>query len=722
MQSSKKDVKLSKVSSRNSVKFATHIRKYRRKRNQPEPETGEFFQPERSSNGFKTVGIKSSNNRELNSLINQNYLSGESYNLKILERIFDCVKVLDCNGDLIYMSRRGQQALEIDNFSVSRKINWFDLLEYQAAETAKVAIETAKQVGYSDCQFFCRTLKGTPKWWETFIVPISSENNEIEKLIAISRDITAQHIAEDQLCEKEQLISAIVETAPNLIYLYDLIENRNLYTNDKMEKMFGYSSAEVLKMGDQLLPTLVHPDDFAFTSEKMENVKQAKDGEIIRFEYRLRHKNGDWRWIISSESVFLRDADGQPIQKLGFVEDITEQKLADINMGEAQLQIRQAQKMEAIGKLSGGIAHDFNNLLAVIMLQVDMLDLQLAPDSPLRYRVGEIKSASARAASLTRQLLAFSRKQMLQPRAVNFNKTVKEMGSILHRLIGEDIELVMELESDLGLVLVDPDQVSQVLMNLAVNARDAMPDGGKLLIKTTNLSLTEKTRNKLASQPAGKYVQLMVTDTGCGMDSATQERIFEPFFTTKGAGKGTGLGLSTVYGIVKQSGGFIWVSSAPNRGTTFRIDMPCAHEADGSEKPEELHPEILLGKETILLVEDEELIRRAAFEVLRALGYHVLAAKDGVEALEIARGYERPIDLVLTDVIMPKMNGRDLIDRLRNIKSNFAVLFMSGYTDDIIARHGVLEEKTMFLEKPFAPTILATKVREAIEHRKIERK
>ena len=377
--------------------------------------------------------------------------------------------------------------------------------------------------------------------------------------------------------------------------------------------------------------------------------------------------------------------------------------------------MRQAQKMEAIGKLTGGIAHDFNNLLAVIILQVDMLNLQLKPDNPMYHRIGEIKSAANRAASLTKQLLAFSRKQMLQPRPTNLNRVISGMDEILHRLIGEDIELKIELAPDLGVCLVDPDQMSQVLMNLVVNARDAMPDGGSLMIKTANVQFSEETRSKFASQPAGNYVELTVADTGCGMDAATQERIFEPFFTTKEAGKGTGLGLSTAYGIVKQSEGFIWLESEVGKGTSFKVQLPVINKTVEQIVQTETPPAHLIGRETILLVEDEKVIRGASVEVLRMFGYSVLAASNGDEALEIAKNYEKPIHLLVTDVVMPKMNGKELAERIKAHRPEINVLYMSGYTDDIIARHGVLEEGIMFLEKPFTPSALGQKVREALK-------
>lgn len=383
------------------------------------------------------------------------------------------------------------------------------------------------------------------------------------------------------------------------------------------------------------------------------------------------------------------------------------------NLGATEEHLRQSSKIEAIGRLAGGIAHDFNNFLAVIMLHVDMLQLQLPPDSPLLFRVNEIKSVTNSAAAMVRQLLAFSRKQTLQPHPVVLNHIVKEFSKILRSLVGEHIEMQVNLDSDLGVVFVDQNQVTQVLMNLAVNARDALPNGGKIKIETSNIKIAETDEKRHTAQPIGDYVQLQFTDNGTGMSEPTKTKIFEPFFTTKEAGKGTGLGLATVYGIVKQSSGFIWVDSEINQGTCFRINFPRVAQSPAVVKPETVVP-IPRGSETILLVEDEELVRRAAVEVLNVLGYQVFEAGNGNQAIQLAEIYTQPIHLLLTDVVMPKMNGKELSERIKVLHPETAILFMSGYTDDIIAHHGILEENISFLGKPFSPSTLAIKVREVL--------
>lgn len=382
------------------------------------------------------------------------------------------------------------------------------------------------------------------------------------------------------------------------------------------------------------------------------------------------------------------------------------------NLGESEEHLRQSSKIEAIGRLAGGIAHDFNNFLAVIMLHTEMLQIQLPPDSPLRYRVNEIKAVTDNAAAMVRQLLAFSRKQTLQPHPIVLNRVVNEFSKILRSLIGEQIELKISLDKDLGIAFVDQNQMMQVLMNLAVNARDALPHGGIIEIETSNIFLSSEA-DRHPAQPAGKYVQMKISDNGIGMDEETRARIFEPFFTTKEAGKGTGLGLATVYGIVKQSDGFIWVDSRIGEGASFKIHFPRIDQIPAAVKAEET-VSIPHGSETILIVEDEEQVRRAAVEVLNVLGYQVFEAANGTQALQLAEIYKKPVDLLLTDVVMPKMNGKELAQKFLELHPEAAVLFMSGYTDDIIAHHGILDEEINFIGKPFSPSDLAVKVREAL--------
>ena len=392
-----------------------------------------------------------------------------------------------------------------------------------------------------------------------------------------------------------------------------------------------------------------------------------------------------------------------------FMEDITENRTLE-------MQLRQAQKMEAIGRLAGGIAHDFNNLLMVISGYSEFLLERIGPDPQLRGPAEEISNATQRATSLTRQLLAFSRKQMLAPKVLDLNEVVTENLKMLTRMIGEDIDLVMVPGEELGAVRADPGQIDQVIMNLAVNARDAMPQGGKLTIETANVTLDENFARTHSPLTAGDYVMLSISDTGVGMDSETQSRIFEPFFTTKGT-KGTGLGLSTVYGIVKQSGAYIFVDSQPQRGTAFRAYFPridvreeaaAAQESVGLPRPD-------YGQETILLVEDEDNLRRLSRHYLETQGYRILEAADGAAALQIANAHKGVIHLLLTDVVMPGMNGRELAHQISAQRSDVRVLFVSGYTENVVGRNGLLDAGVNLLQKPFTLPTLKEKVREVLD-------
>ena len=405
---------------------------------------------------------------------------------------------------------------------------------------------------------------------------------------------------------------------------------------------------------------------------------------------------------------------GRPAQ-LVLATDVTERKRAQDALRETEEQLRQAQKLEAVGRLAGGVAHDFNNLLTVISGYSEMTLRGLEADSPLCHRVEEIRRAAARAASLTSQLLAFSRKQVLQPMALDLNAVVSEMEKMLRRLIGEDVHLVTVLDPTLSRVKADPGQIVQVLMNLAVNARDAMPQGGKLTVETRNVYLDETYARRHVAVTPGRHVMLAVSDTGVGMDAETQAHIFEPFFTTKEVGKGTGLGLSTVYGIVKQSGGNVWVYSEPGHGSTFKVYFPRVGEGAQEYRRGAEPEEVLRGEETVLLAEDEETVRKLAREVLELYGYRVLEAAGGGAALLICERHAGPIQLLVTDVVMPEMGGRELAARLAPLRPEMRVLYMSGYTDSAIAHQGVLEDRADFIQKPFTPEALARKVREVLD-------
>jgi len=387
------------------------------------------------------------------------------------------------------------------------------------------------------------------------------------------------------------------------------------------------------------------------------------------------------------------------------------------NQSRLEEQLAQSQKMDAVGQLAGGVAHDFNNILTVIMSYSSLLLSDFEEKDPRREDVQEISNAATRASGLTSQLLAFSRKQLLEPRVISVNSVVIGLEKLLRRLIGEDIELATTLEPDLFLIHADPGQLEQVLINLSVNARDAMPDGGRLHITTSNTELfMGHTDGRLAAAP-GEYIMVAVTDTGTGMTREVQNRVFEPFFTTKLQGKGTGLGLSTVYGIVKQSGGDVWIYSEPGHGTTFKVYFPRVTDREADAPLWEETETAVGGNETVLIVEDDASLRALSARILEGNGYTVLLARNGLEALAIADGHDGHIDLVASDVVMPKMNGRPLVEKLLESRPEMRVLFMSGYTDDEVMRRGVIDGRTAFLQKPFTPAQFAKKVRDVLDQK-----
>ena len=432
--------------------------------------------------------------------------------------------------------------------------------------------------------------------------------------------------------------------------------------------------------------------------------KTLEHGSILEL-LQIRIQRRDGTTIPAEVSASVVEIGGKQFV-MGLVRNVSERDA----MAE---QLRLAQKMEAVGQLAGGVAHDFNNLLTAILGYSQLLAPQLRGDPEQFSAIEEIRKAGERAAGLTRQLLAFSRKQVLEPRVLDLNKVADQIQGMLSRLIGEDIQVVMNLDPALGCVRADAGQIEQVIVNLAVNARDAMPRGGQISLETANVELDESYAQTHVPVQPGSFVMLAVSDTGAGMDAATRQRIFEPFFTTKGKGEGTGLGLSTVYGIVKQSGGYIWVYSEPGRGTTFKIYLPRVD--DPSEGPVVPSTAALPagGNETILVVEDEEAVRKLACKTLEARGYRVLEAADGGEAVAIAG--TQSVDLLLTDMVLPGMGGGEIAARIRDIHPRAKVLYTSGYTDDVIVRRGLMERGAAFLEKPFTPSILARRVREVLD-------
>ena len=545
-----------------------------------------------------------------------------------------------------------------------------------------------------------------PHWFLLTVTPLAGDG--LGGAVVMHLDITAQRLAKDEmhesvlaLRESEERFRGTFEQAA-VGFAHNALDGRWLRVNQRCCDILGYTREELLA---RTFLDVTHPDELSLDHEA---IRKFLAGEIrtLSREKRFIHKNGSVVWVDMTVSL-TRDPADKAEYFIAVLQDVTARK-------QLEGDLLHAQRMEGIGQLAGGVAHDFNNLLTVITGRSQLSLNRLAPADPLRRDLELIGKTANRAAALTRQLLAFSRKQVLQPRVIELNALVGESTNLLKRLIGEDIELTFVPGVDCGRVRVDPVQLEQVIVNLAVNARDAMPEGGRLTIATANVALGADSAALRAGVAPGPYVMLAVSDTGAGMDRAVQARIFEPFFTTKEPGKGTGLGLATVYGIVTQSGGHVRVYSELGLGTTFRIYLPWTNAPPELTSVSAL-PALPRGTETVLLVEDEHEVRAIAREVLEELGYTVLEAAVPADALLIAERHAGIIGLLLTDVVMPGMSGRALASKIAGARPETKVLFMSGYTDDAIVRHGVLEPGTSFLEKPFTPLAFALKVREALD-------
>ena len=510
-------------------------------------------------------------------------------------------------------------------------------------------------------------------------------------LPAIERELREAK-ARAALRSAEVSFATLVEHAPIGIYRSSP-KGHFLSVNSAFVRLLGYDRAE------EVMRLEMGRDVYADPAERQRLLDRDTYTDRQYDDVEATWKRQDGRLLTVQLSVrAVRNAAGQVDYYETFVRDITEQR-------RLQQQLTQSQKMEAIGRLAGGVAHDFNNLLTVITSYSDLLYEDLRPDDRRRDDVDQVRKAAEGAAALTRQLLAFSRQQVLEPRVVDLNGVIDHLKKILQRVIGEDVELATVLDQELGAVKTDVGHIEQVLMNLAVNARDAMPSGGKLTIETTNVEHQDTL-----------CVMLAVTDTGTGMDEATKSRIFEPFFTTKGPGKGTGLGLATVYAIVEQWGGFIWVYSELGHGTSFKIYLPQVTDSAATVALD-TRVEIPRGTETVLLVEDAAAVRVVSKQVLERQGYTVLEAADGEAALHLAQRHPGPIQLLLTDVVMPRLGGRELAKRITQSRADVRVLYMSGYTDDSVVRHGILESGVAYLPKPFSPEGLARKVREVLDRK-----
>jgi len=625
--------------------------------------------------------------------------SGDGEFRTMLERLPDSVTRYGRDGRLIYLNpaaeraggvpiavRLGTRPTELVPTS-PRAREWETLLQDVFASGRERSTEWER-----------RDPDGTSRWLHVQLVPEPDRSGVVTTVLVIGRDITPLKRAQQEIQRRAAYFRVLIENATDMVAILSG-DGTVRYLSPSVTRILGYPPDGAV--GRSALASVHRDDQDAVRRALAQAVSDP--GATPRLTYRFRHADGSWRMIESLASNVLADptVGGLVINS----RDVTERS-------KLEEQLRQAQKLEAIGRLAGGVAHDFNNLLTVILGNSDFLKAELGPTDPRRAEIEEIQHAADRASGLTRQLLAFSRRQIVQPRPLEPRVVVTDLGKMLRRLIGENIELTLShAEEADSVVMIDPGQLEQVIFNLCVNARDAMPAGGRLTIATdvADLGVADAARAGVTGE--GRFATLTVTDTGVGMPPDVQARIFEPFFTTKD--RGTGLGLATVYGIAKQAGGHVTVASEPGHGTTFVVYLPTV----ASQAPEApaAAPDAPLGTETVLLVEDDAPVRATARRILEGRGYRVLEAASGSAALEVAGRGAEPIHLLMTDVVMPGMSGPEVVERMRALRPGIRVLYASGYTDDAIARYGVLAPGVLLLEKPFTMEGVARKVREALD-------
>jgi PAS domain S-box-containing protein len=585
------------------------------------------------------------------------------------------------------------------------RLTALDLRPPEEYERLKARLREAPP-GYAARGLWQHRRKGGSDFWVEIRAFRFGHNGGTRELV-LAQDVTARVAAEEALLRSQAALKLMVDNAPFGICSTSLKRDCLEEFNPAMAGMLGYTREEMLSLK---LSTQIYKD--STDRERMiELLRRTR--RLNPFETSLLRKDGQ-PIRVRMWGVLKDKPEDEPDLLDFYIEDVTEHSTLE-------QQVRQVQKLEAVGRLAGGVAHDFNNILVVIRLSTELMLGQVALDSPLSKPLLQVLSASDRAAALTRQLLAFGRQQVMQTRTSNLNTVVTDTMELLRRTIGEDIELITHLDAHLQNARLDPDQMAQVIMNLAINSRDAMPDGGTLAIETRNVELDGTYAKEHGAVQPGRYVMLAVSDSGSGIDSAILPRIFDPFFTTKETGKGTGLGLSIVYGIVKQSGGYVWVYSEPGQGTTFKLYFPIT-ETQLESEPQRSESDTVTGGKTVLVVEDESQIRQNLCECLRQLGCHVVEAADGAEALEIFKTYSDRIDLVLTDLVMPRMSGQELWGQLTRLDPQISFLFMSGYTEDAALRREILTRQSAFLTKPFSVADLSNALQRAFSLRALQQK
>ena len=621
---------------------------------------------------------------------------------ELFENANDMVFTCDLEGNFISLNKAGQR---ISGYNKAEALA-LSLTQIVAPEHSALARQIIQHDGAQDeprtCELEIVTKEGRRVCLDLGTRLIYREGRPVE-MQGVARDITERKRAADALRQAQDRYQSIFENSADGIF-QTTPEGQLLAANRALAETLGYASPE------ELCRNMKNVEQNWVEPKRRSEFKRLLEerGAVEGFEYEVYRKDGSRIWI-SESSRLVHDQKGNVVSYEGTWRDITERR-------QLEEQLRQAQKMEAVGQLAGGIAHDFNNLLTIVSGYGQLLRGSLENDSRLREHVQEVLKAADRAASLTGQLLAFSRRQVLTPQVLDLNDVVANMDKMLLCLMGENHDLAMIQGKQLGRVMADPGQIEQVIMNLAVNARDAMPEGGRLTIETANVVLDEAYARKHVALAPGPYVMLGVSDTGCGMDAEIEAHMFEPFFTTKEPGKGTGLGLATVYGIVKQSGGYISVESKVGNGTTFKIFLPHVDKAaQQAGQPAKARDDLAKGSETVLVVEDENAVRSLVRGVLESNGYSVLEARHGMDALSLCSRHKGAIHLLLTDVVMPQMNGRELAEHLAPRQGGMKVLYMSGYADDALGEHRALDRHIAFINKPFTPDALARKVREVLD-------
>jgi two-component system cell cycle sensor histidine kinase/response regulator CckA len=620
---------------------------------------------------------------------------------KFLQTIIDtepeCIKLIDAEGNLIMMNRAGLDMIEADSLNQVKGQSVCTLVTAEHREAFSGLTEKVFRGESGTLDFEMQGMHGRKLWLETHGVPLRNDKDEIIALLGITRDITKHKEAEEALRREKSFSDAIIDNLPGIFFICDE-EGRLIRWNNNEVAVTGYSGEELGSLNvldlfrkDRDVMHGALQDLFATGRATLEARLTTKNGSQVPFFVTgFRMITGDKRYLVA----------------VGI--DVSERK-------RLEEQLRQAQKMESIGTLAGGIAHDFNNILTAIIGYGSLLEMKMKEGDPLRYNVEQVLSSANRAASLTQGLLAYSRKQILNPQPVSVNAIIQKVDLLLSRLIGENIDLKIMLTDDDVTVLADAGQIEQVLMNLATNARDAMSEGGYLFIETERLEFSEESAKVHEFGKPGTYALITVTDSGMGMDENTRQRIFEPFFTTKDVGQGTGLGLAIAYGIVKQHNGTITVYSEEGRGTTFKIYLPVVPTPGGQARPLELPP-IPGGNETVLVAEDDEIVRKLTRSVLEQFGYAVIEAEDGEDAVNKFMKHRDVIKLLLFDVIMPKKSGREAYEKIRIFSPDMKVLFLSGYTAEVIQRKGLLEPGLNFIMKPVPMNELLRKVRSILDN------